>query len=300
MIHSAPKLSVILAATRPWEELAACLRRIAPQLDSAQAEVIVGDAHSGAIPRDIEIEFPQVQWIRRPGESVFYLRNLAVLAARGPIVAITEDHCLVAPDWCHQILKAHRDQPEAAAIGGSVANGPTRHLIDWANYLVVFAPFLPPAGNRASSQISLQANSSYKRDALPDTLSPNGLMEFHLNRALLAQGRMLYTDGNISVEHVQSHGRLGTFAAHFHNGRSIATVRMETLRGPQRLLRIASCFVLPAFLFAYVARHVASKPAFWGRYLSSVHLIAGLNLAHAAGEFLGYTVGPGSSMESMP
>lgn len=299
MSGALPRLSVVLATTRPWDELRACLRSLAPQLAENAVEVIVGDAHTGEVPDDIRRDFPWVHWIRREGESVFVFRNLGALAARAPIVAFTEDHCIVAPDWCRRILQAHHAHPDAAAIGGVVENGPTRHLIDWANYLLVFAPFVPPVPSGPATAISLQANCSYKRYALPDKLQPNGLMEFHLNRDLVKHGRRLYTDGAISVAHIQSHGRLGTFAAHFHNGRSIATVRMETLRGAKRWLRIASCLVLPPFLFVYAARNITRKPRYWGRFLSCAHLLAGLCIAHAAGEFCGYSFGPGTSMESV-
>ena len=294
-----PRLTVVLAATRPWDELRDCLRSLAPQRVEISMEVIVGDAHAGPVPGDFDRDFPWVHWIRREGESVFVLRNLGALEARAPIVAFTEDHCVVAPDWCRCILQAHDAHPEAAAIGGVVENGPTRYLIDWANYLLVFGPFAPPVRSGPATIISLQANCSYKRDSLPSKLTPNGLMEFLLNRELLERGRMLYVEGAISVMHTQSHGRLGTFAAHFHNGRSIATVRMEALCALQRSLRITSCFVLPLFLFLYVVRHIAPKPRYWGRYLSCVHLICGLCVAHAMGEFCGYAFGPGTSMESV-
>lgn len=294
-----PDLSIIFAVTRPWEEARACLRCLLPQLAPANAEVIVGVAHP-EIPPDLPAEFPQVQFLHHPGESVFRLRNRGLLAARASIVAFTEDHCLPAPDWCRRILDAHRNHPEAAAIGGTVANGPTRNpIVDWANYLIVFGPYISPIRSGAAENISLQANASYKRDVLPESLGPNGMMLMHINRALLAAGRVLRAEDGIRVSHVQSHGRLGTFAAHFHNGRSIATIRMESLTPVGRLLRIGSCLILPAYLFYYVSRNVAAKPPVWGRFLTSIPVIAGLNFAHALGELAGYTLGPGTSMESV-
>jgi len=124
-------------------------------------------------------------------------------------------------------------------------------------------------------------------------------MEMALNRELVKAGRMLYADGGLCVRHIQSHGFRGSFAAHFHNGRSIATVRMEKLKGLGRALRLASCAILPAFLFVYVARHVASKPRFWGPYIWAAPFIAGLTVAQALGEFCGYAFGPGNSLESV-
>ena len=35
------------------------------------------------------------------------------------MVAITEDHCDVAPDWCEQVLDAHARHPDAVAIAGA-------------------------------------------------------------------------------------------------------------------------------------------------------------------------------------
>jgi len=292
-----PNLSVIVATTLPWDEIQSCLAALCPQLHPANAEVIVADAHDEPVPAGIANAFPEVRWLRHPGESVFRLRNRGILAARAPIVAITEDHCRPAPDWCQRILAAHKSNPEAAAIGGSVHNGPTQSVADWANFLLVFAPFIHPIPTGPAQSICSQANVSYKREILPSTLSASGFMEMLFNRDLLAAGRHLYADNAIQVHHIQSHGRSGTFAAHFHNGRCIATVRRATLSPAGRALRIASCSILPTFLLAYVTRHVAPKPRYWWPFLSSLPYLIGISFAHSAGELLGYTIGPGHCFE---
>ena len=50
-----------------------------------------------------------------PGKSVFQLRLAGYRAARGEVVAVTEDHVYVEPDWIERILAAHSASPSAGA-----------------------------------------------------------------------------------------------------------------------------------------------------------------------------------------
>jgi len=109
------------------------------------AEIIVADGHGKGLPDDVTDRYPEVIWLKQPGGSVFYLRGLAMARARGEIVAVTEDHCEVTPGWCERTIRAHKEYPAAAAIGGAVENGATERLIDWAHFFLVFAPFTPPS-----------------------------------------------------------------------------------------------------------------------------------------------------------
>lgn len=292
-------LSIVIATTRSWPEIEPCLKSLHDQAQAVGAEVLVGDGHGQGLPADVVERYPEVQWIKWPGGSVFFLRELAMTQAHGAVVAVTEDHCTVMAGWCERILKEHRDHPEAAAIGGVVENGATARLIDWSNFLIVFGPFTAPIENGKQRTISLQANISYKRRVVPQKMSQLGMMEFLFNRKLLEQGEILIADDQLIVSHNQTWGFWGTFAAHFHNGRSIAGFRLQDISWQERLLRIGGCAILPAYLLAVTLGPVIRKRRLLKPALTSLPLTVLVVTCHAMGEFVGYLFGAGNSPQQL-
>lgn len=295
MMAATIPLSVVVATTKSWPEIEPCLESLHDQARAIGAEILVGDGHGQGLPADVADRYPAVKWIKQPGGSVFTLRELAITHASGAVVAITEDHCTAPPGWCERIVGAHGDHPEAAAIGGVVVNGATTRLIDWSNFLIVFGPFTAPIDEGAQAAIALQANISYKRRVLPRTVSNLGMMEFLFNRELRERGEVLLADANLVVCHNQSWGFWGTFAAHFHNGRSIAGFRLGRISRVERVLRLGGCLILPAYLLWVCLGPVIRKRRLLKQAVLSLPLTVIVVTCHAAGEFLGYLAGPGDS-----
>ena len=146
-------LSVILATIEPppWPDLVSCLEVLAPQVAAVGGEIIVGDGHGAALGESNAVDSLGVSWVRIPGASVFELRARAVERARGEIIALTEDHCLVGRDWCQQILNAFSSHPNVMGVSGPVLNGSTDHQIDQANFLHTFASSISPEADTAST-----------------------------------------------------------------------------------------------------------------------------------------------------
>ena len=111
-----PPISVILATTDPWPDLANCLDVLEPQVGALNGELIVGDAHGEALDGARVARSRCLSWIRLPGASVFELSARAAERARGEVIAATEDHCVVAPHWCAEILRG-RQGPLALHLG---------------------------------------------------------------------------------------------------------------------------------------------------------------------------------------
>jgi len=288
-------LSIVIATIKPWPEVRRCLDSLHSQARAMGAEIIVADGHGKALPDDVADWYPDVIWLKKAGGSVFHLRGLAMARARGEIVAVTEDHCEVTPGWCERMITAHKEHPNAAAIGGAVENGATERLIDWANFFLVFGPFTLPLASGEAKRISLQANISYKRRVIPRAASQLGMMEMLFNQQLRERGEKLVADDRLVVCHIQSWGFFGTFAAHFHNGRAIAGFRLQTIKWPERILRLGGCFILAPVLLWRTVWPICIRRRLLGRALTSVHLLALLVCCHAAGEFAGYLRGPGKS-----
>lgn len=294
-----PPLSIVVATTKPWPEIEGCLDSLLKQAKAIGAEILVADGNGRGLPDLGSGSYEGVIWLKELGASVFGLRKLAMCQARGEIIAITEDHCRVAPNWCEQIIQAHKDYPDAAAIGGTVDNRATTSLIDWANFFLVFAPFVSPIKNGPCERICLQANISYKRRVVSRIASQLGVMEMLFTRQLGNEGEVLMADDRLVVSHVQSHGFWDTFGAHFHNGRSIAGFRLEPLGNLGRVFRLGSAAILPPYLLWSTLRALFHKRRFLGQVFASLPLLILLVGCHAAGEFVGYLAGPGRSPQRL-
>lgn len=290
-----PTLSIIVAARDPWPALRDCLHALHPQAMATGAEIVVAASDPRALPPDAHDAYPQVRWLEQTAGSVFTLRALALAHVRADLVAITEDHAWVAPDWCRRIIEAHAAHPEAAAIGGVVENGATDTPLDWASFFISNGPFMPPVATGVTTSISLQANVSYKRRTLATDIPTMGLMQMTFNRDLAAAGATMITDDRLLVYHVQALGWREHSAAHFHNGRSIAAFRLATMPASMRPVRALGCLVLPLVMLARTVRTVGAKRRHGRALLASLPPMIWLLCCHALGELCGYVAGPGDS-----
>jgi hypothetical protein len=290
----APPLSVVVPTCAGWPAIAPCLARLRPSAEAAGAEVLVADG-SRRPPPPPEARWPGLAWLAHPGAGVFALRARARQAARGEILAVTEDHCLVAPDWCRRILEAHDRHRDAVAVKGAVRNGTAARLLDRVSYLVSQAPHLPPFGARDEDAGLGISCTSYRRAAL-DRLAPDPDWPVELvdARRWRAGGAAVVADESIWVEHLQSGPLLALSALHFHNGRAIAGLRRTRASG-RDVLRLAGLAVLPLVRTARTARLCARKGVAWSTLGPGVPLFLWFYLWKAAGEAAGYLAGPGDS-----
>jgi hypothetical protein len=279
-----PKLSVVLATTDAWPDLANCLAVLEPQVQAVDGELIVGDGDGRALPERYASDPGRVVWIRKPGASVFQLRAEGVARATGDIIATTEDHCIVAPDWCRRILDAFDQNPGVDAVAGGVLNGSTESRTDWANFLHTFGAFVPPVDPAQRSRSPVNANIAYRRSLIEGAPPEPGWMELTLNGRLFRE-RRFHFDDRIVVTHVQSHGFLGTLRSHFDNGR--ATSGLQPLRLSRRQL--------PWRLFRNTLNTMKGKPGLASPLRSCTPMLLALSCCHSAGEIAGILFGPGKS-----
>jgi hypothetical protein len=294
-------ITVLIASIRGWPDCRKAVQLIAEQVQRVGGEFIVADGSGNPPPSDAEMRElgATIRWLSMPGQSVFQLRHAGYRAARGEIVAITEDHCFVAPDWIERVIAAHHQHPDAAAIGGTVLNNTDEKLVDWAAFFLTQGPFMPPLDNGVSERISGPANVSYKRYIL-DRLGGDdeqGVIDF-LELPAALDGEELVADDTIKVRHNQSQGLVGTSRAEFDNGRTIAGYRRRQMtRGDW--LRILSSPVLPSYRAVRQMRIVRSKEMPQGmtttRMAQAMPAHLWFQYCAMAGELLGYATGPGDS-----
>ena len=278
------RLSIVVATTHAWPFLKPCLESLLPQCEALGAELVISDSTGECLPHPLPHSFSKIRHLALPGASVFDLRAKATGEATGEIVAWTEDHCVPAPDWCQKIREAHDRLPDADIIGGAVANGSQDSPIDWSNFLCTFGPFIPPMGRPPKNRAPAVANLSIKRRALPSVPIRAGFIEIACEARLLSAGRIRFDD-SILVTHIQSWGFWGTFAAHFHNGRSTTGLLADALSPARRLRQMIVCFLMPLELMRTSVTPLVGKPGVpWGRNLP---LMFALALAFSVGELVG-------------
>jgi Glycosyl transferase family 2 len=291
--EQAPVLSVLIATPHGWPAIRPCLERLREQALAAGAEVIVAAGGGPAPPA--EALWPGLVWLHRSGLGVFALRALAREVARGAVVAVTEDHCVVAPDWCRRILDMFASHPDAVALKGVVRNGSAERLVDRASYLVSQVVQLPPFSGRVDDAVLGVSCVAYRRAALdrlaPDLAWPVELLD---GREWRAAGETVVADERVWVDHHQSLPLLAMSALHYHNARAIAGLRRGRLTARDRA-RLALLPVLPLVRTVRTGLECRRKGVPWSTLGPSVPLFLWFYLWKGAGELMGYLVGGGDS-----
>jgi glycosyltransferase involved in cell wall biosynthesis len=183
-------VSVVVASGACGEFLFRCLDSLRAQAQEESAEVIVVDRCGGETALRVERDYPFCRLLRakmdhRP--SVPELRKLGVIAAKGDIVAIIEEHCVAPPHWLHAIRNSFQDGD--VAIGGPILDGNFHRLRDWIVYFSEYNNYLPPWPD-ASRYALNGANIAYRREALlaHRNVLGSGYWEVVLHPLLAADG----------------------------------------------------------------------------------------------------------------
>jgi hypothetical protein len=286
----------VIGTSEGWPHVRPLLEALRSDADRLGLEIIFADGSSAAEPPADEIG-PQVRWVKQAGQSVFALFAAGLRAARGEIVATTEDHAIPRAGWCAAILRAHAEHPEAAAIGGAIENGSPKKLLDWASYFITQGPHMAPLGNRQVVMTTNEANVSFKRASIERFEDSDGLgfMAILHNRWLAERGQILRVDDRMVVDHFQNMGFRETSAIHFHNGRSIAGFRRQRGMTGEEWIRLAASLLLPVYRVARQVRLGLAKGRLRRELLASAPLSLWLDYCQGVGHLVGYAAGAGDS-----
>lgn len=291
-----PRLSVVIASVNGRPYLDECLAALERQEGGIPAEVLVADCVGPEVVSYVESEHPEVRLIAfSEPKSVPALRAAGILAAEGEIVAITEDHCIPEPDWYRAMVESHRRHPQPA-VGGAVDNAATERLVDWAVYFCEYSSFMSPLPAGPAPDLP-GPNVSYKRGALEamDDLIRDGYWETFLHWRLQELGHELVLDPEVRVLH-KKHFRFGDFfRERFHYGRAFAGNRNRFVSAPRRWLYFALAPLLPPLLLLRIGRRVWRRRRPLGPFVRALPMIGAFMVAWAAGEWVGYALGPGES-----
>lgn len=291
-----PALSVVIVVFAGAEYLRRCLDALAAgQVDATKGRVEVIVAHErgvvDALARDHvslaadgALDIHHVRGDAGCGPA--RLRALGAAAARGSVIAFTEDHCLPAGDWCLTILAAH--ERESAVIGGAIEKVPDDTGLNWAGYLLTYARYMPPLAPGAAPYLS-DCNVSYRRTHL-DLVQDTWLTDFHetsVNWALKARGIALILEPAMLVRQQRTLAWRSAMREQLEHGSIFARTRTAGMPLPRRIALIALSPALPAVMVARTIRRARASGGSVPLVRSLPGLVA-LATAWAVGELRGY------------
>ena len=234
-----------------------------------------------------------MRWLRFPGADTFALRAAGVAAARGSIIAISEDHCIAPANWIASIAAAHRANPTLVLVGVT-ANHPESAIsaMDRANFLLTFAGQTQHRIDLGLRRLPVPTNLSFRREALPSTQLAPGEFEYQ-QIARWKAASALGIARSVVLQHRQCWGSAAR-SVHFASGRSFGASVHEApwrhrlhwwSRLPLLPLRLAR-LTIPDLLGGAAGARPSSRDA-----LALMTLI----LANVCGQIAGAALGAGAS-----
>jgi hypothetical protein len=277
-----------------WPALAGCLEALGRQGDAVPAEVLVVDRCGEEVRTAVRERFPEVRVLAaEPHTAIPALRALGIAQARAPIVAVIEDHCHVAPGWLQVIERARREGHRV--IGGAVANGSVRRVVDWAAFYCEYARFMPPLPGGPTDAVTGN-NVAYDRATLDAAGGFDDRWEYFLHARLAAQGVPFVCAPDLLVSHCKEFGFGEFLSQRYLYSRSFAGMRLGGAPAWRRGAYALATPLLPPVLFARIARAVLARPGHAARFLAAAPALLVFVIAWAAGEAMGALRGPGDSL----
>jgi glycosyltransferase involved in cell wall biosynthesis len=117
---SAPRVSVLIATLDRPDHLADCLPTVLAN-DYLDFEVIVVDQSEGDASRRVveALADPRARYLHQRPAGLSRARNAAVAAARGELLAFTDDDCRVSAGWLRRIVEVFDRDAGAGMIFGA-------------------------------------------------------------------------------------------------------------------------------------------------------------------------------------
>jgi len=130
--------SVIVCTRNGAERIGDCLLAIA-KLSSTAETIVVDDGSTDGTADLVARDFPWVRLLRLAPCGLSAARNAGAAAARGEILAFTDDDCLPDAEWLQRLDRIFRQQRHAAVGGPNLPQIPQH----WLEAVICAAPGAP-------------------------------------------------------------------------------------------------------------------------------------------------------------
>lgn len=292
-------ISVVIACVNRLPSIHECLAALEQERKGFQVEILVLCCCQDGTAEHVAKYFPNVtlvHFLQRLG--IPELRAIGMERAKGEIISIIEDHCIVQEGWFREILSAHEKGYQA--VGGTVINGSIERLTDWAVFLCEYSGVMPPIPDGEVSSITGN-NASYQKailDHVDDSIKKN-CWEYFLHQELSRQGVRFLSAPSIIVSHKKEFGFWYFITQRYNYSRSFAGMRRNRTSLPQRLLYCCASPLLPGLMLWRMTRQVLNKHQHVDKFLWSLPLQGAFMISYAVGEFVGYLLGSGDSLQKV-
>lgn len=280
-----PTVSVVVVRVSHNDSLAPTLQALASQRHAHVLDEVVVVQHD-ARPRPVCEELrAHVRTVCCPnGEGFSALRAAGVRAARGALIALTEDHCVPNENWLQAIVEAHE---QTRVVGGSIDPAPGLAGVELACYLLAYARYGSTRAAGATVALS-DCNVSYAREVLERVREvwERDFVETDVHAALLALGISMRFEPGMNVtqrRRIAVHDLIEEQRVH---GAEYGRGRGARMGPIARAARAGASFALPAVATLRALRGGSSLGV--GRLLTAVPALWRLAAAWSAGERRGY------------
>lgn len=292
------ELTVLVPSVNSYRDLQGCLRSLSA-MQGVETEIIVIDRLGAHVREYVMREFPHVTVLPVPaGTTIPAMRALGFERASSPFIGVIEDHVLVPPDWGRRMLDALGEDYDV--VGGSVENAATETLVDWASFLCEYSGALPPLPEGPSDGVPGN-NVVYRKSVIDryNDVIAECKWENNLHDAMRRDGITLLMRPDIVVGHKMHYTFPLYLSQRFLYSRSYAGARVSEAPLGKRLAYGAAACALPPVLFYRTVQRVVSKKKHLGHLAKSLPMLGAFVVSWAAGEAVGYVMGPGDSLSKV-
>lgn len=284
--------SVVIASFREPGALFRCVDSLESQCRFLGAELVIARAGDAEDLAGVRARVPWATVLPAPpGSKIPYLRGLGIGAATGHPVAVTEDHCLAAPDWLE--LMVDQMSEGCDIVGGGMANLPGSSVLEWAAYLADygFYSFSRPSAAAGAPPLITAANVAYSRRVAPDVAAwaIAGAWEDVVHNRLVQQGRGHRFVPSARVFHSYHYDFRVFWRDRYSHGYDYGRSRLAEPPHPSRLYLFGITPLLPIVLGARIARSAAGEDL-WA-FIRALPIVLAFLSGWAVGEVAGYLAG---------
>jgi hypothetical protein len=290
-------LSIVVPSVNGLDDLRGCLDALMREAVTVPLDILVPERCGDAVRDTVRREYPSVRVLPVPRQATIPgMRALAFRLATGTAVAVIEDHVIVPPGWARGLLDEIAQG--AVVIGGSVENAAIDTLLDQAAFLCEYSHCLRPLPEGPVKWLTGN-NVAYRRDVLSQFLdvADGGRWENYLHDRMRERGIVLICRPDICIGHKKHYTFAEYFGQRYLYARSYAGARVADAPIPRRIFYALASVALPPLLFWRIMTRVLAKTTDRGLLLRCSPLILLFVTAWAWGEFVGYSSGPGDSLQ---
>ncbi len=298
-------LSIVVALiSGNTSDLDRCLRSLVTQTFEGSLEIIVPYDPPCAHVCSLQEDYPTVRFhaadhlntaLARQGAAREHhdaLRTIGIRAAKGTIVALTEDHAVALEGWCRQMVSLLEENEAVAAVGGAV-DCRAKRCLQQAVYLCDFGRYQNPLREGVAEFVS-DSNVFYRASALRSVEDAwrDDYHETLVHDALTAGPCEIWLTPRTTVLQERTQLTMGMACRErFVWARSYAGTRVSVMNTQRRLIMIVLSFLLPFLMTLRLYKGLMERDRLSVRTITLLPLILLLQTFWGLGEFVGYVTG---------